>query len=163
MERIKSFQHFCNPPTNDEHIVSNHISEPFRSSRLPSNNRNASLISPTDQRMNALNDQQTAEAAATLLNTASSPTSSTSRTCNNYNVSSNQIRNLHQSGCDSQASTAEMTPLLYIQPANHTNNTSHNNNLPINRALLIDEENEEGSNNIEEGTDASNIMSNVIA
>ena len=117
--------------------------------------------------MNALNDQQTAEAAANMLNAAisSSPNSSTSRTCNNYNTTSSSIQNVPGSGCDNHASTAEMTPLLYIQPAtNHIGTIANNTGYPVNRALLVDEQNEEGSMNMDEGaSDESNIISNAIA
>ena len=117
--------------------------------------------------MNALNDQQTAEAAATMLNAAisSSPNSSTSRTCNNYNTTSSSIQNVPRSGCDNHASTAEMTPLLYIQPAtNHIGSIVNETGYPVNRALLIDEQNEEGSINLDEGaSDESNIITNAVA
>ena len=156
MERIKSFQHlsssqrdegWSNPQTLNPHedlCVSNSTSEHFTPPHIPNTIRSATVISPTDQRMNALNDQQTAEAAAMMLNTSScSPNSSTSPTCNIYNASSNQIRNVQQSVCDNQAPEAEMTPLLYIQPGNHTNNTSNNNNLPMNGGILTDRQNVE--------------------
>ena len=163
MERIKSFQHLSTPQSiNEDLFVSNSTSEHFTPPHLPNTIRSATVISPTDQRMNALNDQQTAEAAAMILNTSScSPNSSTSPTCNIYNASSNQIRNDQQSVCDNQAPEAEMTPLLYIQPENHTNITSNNNNLLMNRGLLTDRQNVESFNNPEE-PEGSNIMSNVI-
>ena len=118
--------------------------------------------------MNALNDQQTAEAAAAMLNAAisSSPNSSTSLTCNNYNTTtSSSIQNVPRSGCDNHSSTAEMTPLLYIQPAtNHIGSIVNDTGYPVNRALLIDEQNEEGSVNMDEGaSDESNIISNAVA
>lgn len=127
--------------------------------------------------MNALNDQQTAEAAATILNNiASSPTISTSRTItrNNYANTcspSNQTRNAQTLGCDSQTAETEMTPFLYIQPPppDSTNNTSSdNNNLPMNEALLIngpEDRQEEGLNVEDESNmiiEESNVMSNVI-
>lgn len=158
MERIKSFQHLSNPQSvNEDPFVSNSTSEHFTPPRLP---RSATVISPTDQRMNAENDQQTAEAAALILNPSScSPNSSTSPTCNNYNASAN--RNVHQSVCNNQTSAAEETPLLNIQPGNHTNNTSNNNNLTRNRGLLSGGQNIE-SFNIPEEPEGSNITANVI-
>ena len=163
MERIKSFQHLSNPQSvNGDPFVPNSISEHFTPPHIPNTIRSAPVISPTDQRMNARNDQQTAEAAAMILNTSScSPNSSTSPTCNIYNADSNPIRNVHQSVCDNQASASEMTPLLYIQPGNHTTNSSNNNNLPIIRDHLADGENVEDFNNAEE-PEGSNIMSNII-
>ena len=150
MERIKSFQHLSSPQSlNEDHNISRSTSEHFAPSQLSNNIRNTTVISPTDQRMNAINDQQTAEAAAMILNASNcSPNSSISPTSNTYNGSPNQIRNVHQTGCDT--STAEMTPLLFIQPGNHTNHASHNNNLPVNRGLLIDGQNREVFNNPEE-------------
>ena len=150
MERIKSFQHLSSPQSlNEDRNISNSTSEHFAPSQLSNNIRNTTVISPTDQRMNAINDQQTAEAAAMILNASNcSPNASISPTSNTYNGAPNQIRN--QTGCDSHTSAAEMTPLLFIQPGNHTNHTSHNNNLPINRGLLIDEQNREVFDNPEE-------------
>ena len=167
MERIKRYQYSSQQPSNEDNVIPiNRTSSelPYLPSHFSNNNRN--LISPTDQRMNALNDQQTAEAAATMLNVAisSSPNSSTSRTCNNYNTTSS-IQNVPRSGCDNHASTAEMTPLLYIQPAtNHIGSIVNNTGYPLNRALLVDEQNEEGSINMDEGAlDESNIISNAVA
>ena len=167
MERIKSFQYLGNQPTNEESVIPNNCTSselPFLSSHFSNNNRN--LISPTDQRMNALNDQQTAEAAASILNNAamtSAPNSSTSRTCNNYNMSpSIQTTSVPRSDCDNH--TAEMTPLLYIQPTtNHIDSTSSNAGYPNNRALLVDEQNGEGSIEIDEAaSEETNILPNVI-
>ena len=116
--------------------------------------------------MNALNDQQTAEAAASILNNAamtSTPNSSTSRTCNNYNMSSSiQTTSVPRSDCDNH--TAEMTTLLYIQPTtNHIDSASRNAGYPVNRALLVDEQNEEGSIEIDdEASEDTNILPNVI-
>ena len=155
MERIKSFQHLPNHQTNEDRIVPNSISPSFASSQSSNNNRRSSVISPTDQRMNALNDQQTAEVAAAVLNTSPPSPFATSRTIN-YNNASNQLRNVQQ-GCANQ-NTSEVTPLLYIQPPH----TSNNNNIPITRALLNHGQNDEDSN-IEEETEGTNIMSNVVA
>ena len=169
MERIKSFKHLSHHPASEDNALPTNNSTsseiPYLSSNFSNNNRN--VISPTDQRMNELNDQQTAEAAATMLNVvmSSSPSSSTSRTCNNFNNMSSSIQNVPRSGCDNHASTAEMTPLLYIQPAtNHTSSNSNNAGFPVNRALLIDEQNEDGSMNLEEeASEELNITSNMAA
>ena len=167
MERIKTFQYLSHTPSSEDDVIPiNNTSQelPYLSSHFSNNNRN--LVSPTDQRMNALNDQQTAEAAATMLNAAisSSPNSSTSRTCNNYNTTSSSIQTVPRSGCDNNASIAEMTPLLYIQPSmNHVGSNVNNTGYPANRALLIDEQNEEGSNQMdEEISDESNNVSNIV-
>ena len=167
MERIKSFQYFDNHPTIEYSVIPNNCTSselPFMSSQFSNNDRN--LISPTDQRMKSLNDQQTAEAAASILNNAamtSTPNSSTLRTCNNYNMSSSiQTTSVPRSDCDNH--TAEMTPLLYIQPTtNHIDSASRNAGYPVNRALLVDEHNEEGSIEIDdEASEDTNILPNVI-
>ena len=114
MERIKSFQH-----------LSDTIGHTIPSSPSSNNNRNASIISPTDQRMNALNDQQTAQAAVAALGASPSPSITTSHSSNAAS-SSSPLRDFQLVNQDRQ----EITPLLYAEPASPLV-ISDNNNVSI--------------------------------
>merc|ERR1712110_1343099 len=102
MERIKTFQYLDDQhrQVNENRTNANSTSENIVSAQVLSNNRNDTRISPTDLRMNALNNQETAENAALILNPSSSPITSTSRNCNIFNLSTNPVRSVVPSSCD---------------------------------------------------------------
>ena len=160
MERIKTFQYLDDQhhrQVNEDRITPNSTSENIVSAQIPTNNRNDTRISPTDQRMNALNNQETAEQAALILNQASSPIRSTSR---NFNSSTNPVRNVVPSSCDNPATNSEDTPLLYMGESN--TNTSNNNNLSgSNHGFLPTSQIEEMANVQEDTEDISNRTNSV--
>ena len=159
MERIKTFQYLDDQhhrQVNEDRITHNSTSENIVSAQIPTNNRNDTRISPTDQRMNALNNQETAEQAALILNQASS----TSRNCNIFNSSTIPVRSVIPSSCDNPATNSEDTPLLYMGESN--TNTSNNNNLSgSNHGLLPTSQIEEMENVQEDTEDISNRTNSV--
>ena len=160
MERIKTFQYLDDQhhrQVNEDRRTPNSTSENIVSAQIPTNNRNDTRISPTDQRMNALNNQETAEQAALILNQASSPITSTSR---NFNSSTNPVRSVVPSSCDNPATDSEATPLLYMGESN--SNTPNNNNLSgSNHGLLPTSQIEEASNFQEDTENISNRTNSV--
>ena len=160
MERIKTFQYLDDQhhrQVNEDRRTPNSTSENIVSAQIPTNNRNDTRISPTDQRMNALNNQETAEQAALILN---SPRTSTSRNCNIFNLSTNPVRSVVPSSCDNPATNSEDTPLLYMGESN--TNTSNNNNLSgSNHGLLPTSQIEEMANFQEDTEDISNRTNSV--
>ena len=159
MERIKTFQYLDDQhhrQVNEDRRTPNSTSENIVSAQIPTNNRNDTRISPTDQRMNALNNQETAEQAALILNQASS----TSRNCNIFNSSTIPVRSVIPSSCDNPATNSEDTPLLYMGESN--TNTSNNNNLSgSNHGLLPTSQIEEMANVQEDTEDISNRTNSV--
>ena len=120
MERIKSFQHLANS-----------IEPTIPSLPSSNNNRNASVISPTDLRMNALNDQQTAQAAGVALG-ASTPLPITTSHSVNLTTSSSPTREFEQDYVTPERQ--ETRPLLFSEPPS-TIVISDNNNFPISPSL----------------------------
>ena len=163
MERIKTFQYLDDQhhrQVNEDRRTPNSTSENIVSAQIPTNNRNDTRISPTDQRMNALNNQETAEQAALILNPAPSPIRSTSRNCNIFNSSTIPVRSVIPSSCDNPATNSEDTPLLYMGESN--TNTSNNNNLSgSNHGLLPTSQIEEMANVQEDTEDISNRTNSV--
>ena len=159
MERIKTFQYLDDQhrQVNEDRITSNSTSENIVSAQIPLNNRNNTRISPTEQRMNALNNQDTAEAAAL---TRSRPIISTSQNYNRLNSSTNPVRSVVPSSCDNPTANSEDTPLLYMGESN--TNTSNNNHLSgSNHILLPTSQIEEASNDQEDTEDISNRTNSV--
>ena len=162
MERIKTFQYLDDQhrQVNEDRTMPNSTSENLVFAQVLSNNRNDTRISPTDQRMNALNNQETAENAALILNPSSSPIRSTSRNCNKVNSSTDPVRSVFPSSCDNPATDSEATPLLYMGES--TTNTSNNNNLSgSNHRFHPTSQIEEASNVQEDTEDISNRTNNV--
>ena len=163
MERIKTFQYLDDQhhrQVNEDRRTPNSTSENIVSAQIPTNNRNDTRISPTDQRMNALNNQETAEAAALSLNRPSSPILPTSRNFNILNSSTNPVRSVVPSSCDNPATDSEATPLLYMGESN--SNTPNNNNLSgSNHGLLPTSQIEEMANVQEDTEDISNRTNSV--
>ena len=158
MERIKTFQYLDDQhlQVNEDRTMPNNTSENSVSAQVLSNNRNDTRISPTDLRMNALNNQETAENAALILNRPS--IISTSRNCNSS--STNPVRSVVPSSCDNPATDSEATPLLYMGESN--SNTPNNNNLSgSNHGLLPTSQIEEASNFQEDTEDISNRTNSV--
>ena len=162
MERIKTFQYLDDQhrQVNEDRTMPNSTSENRVFAQVLSNNQNDTRISPTDQRMNALNNQETAENAALILNPSSSPITSTSRNCNIFNLSTNPVRSVVPSSCDNPATNSEDTPLLYMGESN--TNTSNNNHLSgSNHGLLSTSQIEEASNVQEDTDDIPNRTNSV--
>ena len=160
MERIKTFQYLDDQhhQVNEDRTMPNSTSENIVSAQVLSNNTNDTRISPTDLRMNALNNQETAENAALILNRPS--LISTSRNCNISNSSTNPVRSVVPSSCDNPATDSEATPLLYMGESN--SNTPNNNNLSgSNHGLLPTSQIEEASNFQEDTEDVSNRTNSV--
>ena len=160
MERIKTFQYLDDQhhQVNEDRTMPNSTSENIVSAQVLSNNTNDTRISPTDLRMNALNNQETAENAALILNRPS--LISTSRNCNISNSSTNPVRSVVPSSCDNPATDSEATPLLYMGESN--TNTSNNNHLSgSNHGLLSTSQIEEASNVQEDTDDIPNRTNSV--
>ena len=162
MERIKTFQYLDDQhhQVNEDRTMLNSTTENIVSAQVLSNNTNDTRISPTDLRMNALNNQETAEAAALSLNRPSSPILPTSRNFNILNSSTNPVRSVVPSSCDNPATDSEATPLLCMGESN--TNASNNNNLSgSNHGLLPTSQIEEASNFQEDTEDISNRTNSV--